>query len=488
MKVKIYTEGGKDIGLGHISRCSSLYNEVVDRGVSVDFIVYGDVRDIEFLNAINVINENWLDKEYLGNNILADDYVVVDSYKADKELYEIIAENSKRALYIDDTGRIEYPKGIIVNPSLDSSHIDYSQSLNSILLSGSEYVIVRPEFKDRIKQNIENEVKRVLITMGGTDIRGLTPLIVNNICKNRSDIEFDIVISSKDLVDYQNQIFKSKNITFHNNLDSNQMMQLMMNAYVAITAAGQTIYELLATQTPFIPIKVIENQENNMRALLRYNPEQIVLGHDDSDMFNRLNKALEIYNCFEYRKNFTLRYKDLVDGYGSKRIVDYLLKEINKTYEINLRKVQPEDVKEVFDLSNQEYVRRYSINIEKIQWADHVEWFNLVLQDKNTVFYVVTDKDESFLGQVRYKIAHRNATVSISLSEKLVGRGLSKSILSQSIKKLFEEEQSVKGIIAFVSEDNIASKRIFEGLNFQRLKVEEGMTKLMLKKEDYYVN
>ena len=48
MRVKIFTEGGKDIGLGHISRCSSLYNEIANRGIRVDFIVYGDIGKIDF--------------------------------------------------------------------------------------------------------------------------------------------------------------------------------------------------------------------------------------------------------------------------------------------------------------------------------------------------------------------------------------------------------------------------------------------------------
>lgn len=488
MKIKIFTEGGKDIGLGHVSRCSSLYNEVSDRGISVEFMVFGDIGNIDFLNGINIINENWLDKEYLFNSISSDDYAIVDSYKAAKAIYNIISKNTKKALFIDDIGRIAYPEGIIVNPSLDSSHIDYSQSPNSILLSGPEYVILRQQFRGVKREDISNEVKRVLIMMGGTDIRGLIPLIINSICRNIPDTEFHIVTGPKDAWNMQSQISEINNITFHKNQNATQMIELMASSDLAITAAGQTIYELLATQTPFIPIKVIENQENNIKSLLKYNPEQIVLRYDDSDFLSHLNKALEIYSSFEYRKNCKRKYKGLIDGYGSKRIVDYLLKDTNKKYKINLRKVKAEDMKEVFDLSNQDYVRRYSINKDKIEWPEHVKWFNSVLKDKNTVFYVVTDKNESFLGQIRYKITQNSATVSISLSEKLKGKGLSKEILNKSIKKIFEEEQSVKDIIAFVSEDNIASKKIFEGLNFKRLKDKDSMMKLILKKEDFYVN
>lgn len=488
MRVKIFTEGGKDIGLGHISRCSSLYNEIANRGIRVDFIVYGDIGKIDFLNYINIINENWLDKEYLLNTLTLDDYIIVDSYKATKEIYDFISENTKKVLFIDDIGRIAYPEGIILNPSLDSSHIDYSYSSNSILLSGPEYVILRDPFRAVKREGISNEVKRVLIMMGGTDIRGLTPLIIDNICRNMLNIEFNIVTGSEDLEKIKSQISETNNITFHNNLDAAQMMELMMSSDLAITGAGQTIYELLATQTPFIAVQVIENQENNIKSLLKYNPEQIVLRYDDSDFLSNMNKALELFSNFEYRKNYTREYTDLVDGYGSRRIVDYLFKNGNKENKINLRKVKSEDIKEVFDLSNKDYVRRYSINKDKIEWADHVKWFDLILDDKTTVFYVVTDKNDSFLGQIRYKITENSAIVSISLSEKLKGKGLSKKILSKSIKKIFDEEKSVKDIIAFVSADNIASKKIFEGLNFRRLKDEDGMMKLILKKEDFHVN
>lgn len=101
---------------------------------------------------------------------------------------------------------------------------------------------------------------------------------------------------------------------------------------------------------------------------------------------------------------------------------------------------------------------------------------------------MITDKSELFLGQVRYKIDYNSAIISISLSEKLKGKGLSKEILKQSIKRLFEENLSIKYIIAFISEDNIASKKMCEGLNFKRLKVEDGMMKLILNKEDFHVD
>lgn len=71
MKVKILTEGGNNIGLGHISRYMSLYTEVLKREISTDFIINGDVSRVDFLHGITFKNENWLQGEFLHNHIAA---------------------------------------------------------------------------------------------------------------------------------------------------------------------------------------------------------------------------------------------------------------------------------------------------------------------------------------------------------------------------------------------------------------------------------
>ena len=42
MNVIILTEGGKDIGLGHVARCSSIYQAFEQYNISPKFIVKGD--------------------------------------------------------------------------------------------------------------------------------------------------------------------------------------------------------------------------------------------------------------------------------------------------------------------------------------------------------------------------------------------------------------------------------------------------------------
>lgn len=484
MKIKILTEGGKNVGYGHISRCIALYDEIQNRKYEVELIIQGDLEDIVLLQGKDFRNENWISIDYLNKTLTNEDYVIVDSYKAQFEHYEKISSKSKKALYIDDIGRLQYPQGIIVNPALDSGFVDYSYTTHERVFTGTPYVILRSSFSGIERSNIRNTVSKVLVVMGGTDVRDITTSIIMNICEQNPDISFDVVLNSAQF-ERISSVKKLKNITYHTNLTAHDMSQIMINSDLAISAAGQTIYELIATQTPFIAIQVAENQQNNVTSLIENIPSQIVLRHDDSNFIESLKKEFFEALSFDSRKTTIGEMNRIIDGYGRVRIVDALLSAMIKRDGIYLRNVDEMDLKDVFELSNKDYVRQYSINKNKILWEDHVRWFNNVLKDKNIVFYIVTDENNSFLGQIRYKIEKNNATVSISLSDELRGKGLSKKILDQSIVKLFKEKSNINEITAYVSESNIASMKIFTGLKFKVNATNDNMTKLILRRKDY---
>jgi UDP-2,4-diacetamido-2,4,6-trideoxy-beta-L-altropyranose hydrolase len=48
MKIFIVTEGGKGIGFGHITRCTSIYQAFEQKGLIPEFVINGDnsVKDL----------------------------------------------------------------------------------------------------------------------------------------------------------------------------------------------------------------------------------------------------------------------------------------------------------------------------------------------------------------------------------------------------------------------------------------------------------
>ncbi|WP_456273270.1 UDP-2,4-diacetamido-2,4,6-trideoxy-beta-L-altropyranose hydrolase [Bacillus sp. AK031] len=466
MRVLIFTEGGNQIGLGHISRCSSLYDELLDRGIEVEFIINSDTFRFEILKDKKYKIVNWLSKEFLTNYIKQSDYCIVDSYLASENLYQVISNCARKTLFIDDVGRIEYPKGIVVNPSLSTKVVKYPMNDTNCYLLGPKYIILRNSFIGIKRKEVNQQVKEVLITLGGSDLHNLTPSILKQFALKNSDITFNVVIGNEFDNIEEIKSYSLNNINFYESASAEEMKSIMLKSDFAITAAGQTIYELLATQTPFIPIKVIENQQNNISALFDLNLIERALEFSDTCLSEKLIVEFENIMNFSTRIRMVERFKEVADGLGSKRIIEMILSGEVMEKDYYLRKVKDEDISAAFQLSNEDYVRKHSINKSKINWEDHKAWFRRIINSANDVFYVVTDHTEEFLGQLRYKIEGESGVVSISLGKSIAGKGFSKELLKKSIELIREERNDLKKIIAYVSNENFASKKLFENVGF----------------------
>jgi UDP-2,4-diacetamido-2,4,6-trideoxy-beta-L-altropyranose hydrolase len=324
MKGLIFTEGGSQLGLGHIARCSSLYDELASRGVEVEFIINGDPHGIEIIHYKNVKMMNWLCTDFLRQQIKNTDYCIVDSYLAEEALYQVISAKSQKCLFIDDFARINYPKGIIVNPALSTENVQYPISDESCYLLGPQYIILRSPFIKIKRASINNRVKEVLITLGGSDLRNLTPAILNQLSSRHPELFYHVVTGKAAENFGEISKTKVKNINVYHYVNAAEMKNIMLKSDLAITAAGQTIYELLATQTPFIPIKAVENQHNNIAGLKELSLVETLLEQEDVLLTAKIAREFEKLMDITTRKQLADQYKKIVDGLGAKRIINFL--------------------------------------------------------------------------------------------------------------------------------------------------------------------
>ncbi|WP_079710773.1 UDP-2,4-diacetamido-2,4,6-trideoxy-beta-L-altropyranose hydrolase [Paraliobacillus ryukyuensis] len=326
MRVLIFTEGGSETGFGHISRCSSLFEELAVRGIEAEFIINADCTQIEIIKDKKYKLVNWLSQIFLKKYIKKTDFCIVDSYLADESLCQTISSLSKKTLFIDDDARINYPEGIVVNPASIIRRVNYPIKQKNYLF-GPEYIVLRRPFISVKRESISHNVKEVLITLGGTDMHNLTPSIINSLCNIYPEITFNVVVgmTHKNRVDLKD--FKSKNIIFYKDIKATEMKAVMLKSDFAITAAGQTIYELLATDTPFIPIQVAENQINNIEMIREFRYSEIILDYKDPYLINNLLKAFEKLLDFNKRFEIFNKIQGVLKGSGSEKIIDELLKQ-----------------------------------------------------------------------------------------------------------------------------------------------------------------
>lgn len=122
---------------------------------------------------------------------------------------------------------------------------------------------------------------------------------------------------------------------------------------------------------------------------------------------------------------------------------------------LKVRLADINDMKRVFDLSNDEAVRKNAINKEKILWQNHVLWYEARIRKENEPFYIVEDENKNFVAQVRFDIKDENI-ISVSLTPEFRGKGLSAQII-----KICSEKFNQKPIIAYIKEENILSLKAF---------------------------
>lgn len=129
-----------------------------------------------------------------------------------------------------------------------------------------------------------------------------------------------------------------------------------------------------------------------------------------------------------------------------------------------LRKATQDDCVFLYELRNEREVRQSSFCTEKIAFQEHRTWFEKKMQDKNTCIYIL-EYEGNRIGQVRVDVVGEEAEISYALCKSARGHGYSKWMLKEAEKNI-TELFGKKKFIADVKENNIASRKVFQSLNY----------------------
>ena len=308
-RVVIFTEGGDNIGFGHITRCSALYEELLSRGIETIFVIYGKNID-EILKGKNYITLDWKNKEFLNKFLKKDDYIIIDSYLATLDIYEFISKNVKKCLYIDDNNRLKYPKGIILNPVL---YEDLEYETTNPILRGKDYIIVRKEFLEEVKPL--NKEYDILITLGGTDIRNLTPKLVKILNEIDSSLKIAIIIG-KAFDNKENiESIKTEKIELFYNVNATEMRDLILKSKFIICGCGQSINEMLVLKAKFLPILIADNQLKNYEYIKKKKIVKYICKYNEENLKESLKKFLKEVNLDKINSNLKNGVKNIIKSF-----------------------------------------------------------------------------------------------------------------------------------------------------------------------------
>ncbi|AEH44330.1 pseudaminic acid biosynthesis-associated protein PseG [Thermodesulfatator indicus DSM 15286] len=466
LRVYILTEGSSSIGFGHVTRCLSLYQAFEERGIKPKFIVNGDKSIVELLKGTNYEIVNWLKEQQKIFKIVKDsDIVVVDSYLTDKNFHENLSKLVKLPVYIDDNKRIDYPKGVVVNGNIHAEGLNYPRRKEVIYLLGTKYIPLRKEFWEVPEKEIRKTIQSVMVTFGGDDIKKMTPKVLKLLNENYPELKKNVIIGKgfHNVDEIKTVADENTNLIYYPNAE--EIKQAMLDYDIAISAGGQTLYELARVGVPTIAVAVADNQLKNVKGWEKTGFIEYTGWWKDKYVLDNIIFSIEKLKGFDVRLNRYIIGRRLVDGIGSLRNISKVLKIlINK--ELIFREVKERDIWDIYEISNDNTVRQVSFNSNHIDKEEHKRWF---ANNYRNNFYVIVFR-RKVIGQIRFSVKSENneAIVSISLHRNYRQLGLGKFLLKKGLKKFLEGNKSITKIIALIKKSNYKSKSLFESVGFEK--------------------
>lgn len=333
MKVLILTESSKDIGFGHITRCSALYQAFLERkeGVLPVFIVNGDETVLPLLKDKRHLIFNWLKEDQkLWDFIKEAEVVVIDSYLADPAFYEKVAKSVQVPVYLDDDIRMDYPRGIVINSSIYAEKLQYPQKQGIIYLLGSHYTLLRKEFWNVGEKEIKKNIENIMVTFGGADLGDLTPKILKYLSEIVPEYRKNVVIGKGFRNIEAIESLRDENTYLFYYPDAEQMKNIMLESDIATSAGGQTLYELAKVGVPPIAITVTDNQVFGIKEWERLGFLEHAGWWHDTNILPKVGRALSILKSPEIRENKVRIGRNLLNGVGARLCVEVILKKMQE--------------------------------------------------------------------------------------------------------------------------------------------------------------
>lgn len=305
------TVNGPAVGLGHLRRCLTLAMELAAHG-SVSFVVIGDDAGVAIAVRSGFSARGLARAEVEahlraspGRMLIVDDYAIGSAELSRYRRLMPIA-------VIDDLAQRELDCDVILNPGAAADRLHYRTRGRCVKLFGVEYALLHHAFRDTPDRRVGHCVARVLITLGGADPGHATPHVVAAVREALPDADLDVVLGP--FFAPASRPTAQRRVSMHEGLEN--LSTLMAQADLAVTAGGQTTYELAATGLPAVALCIADNQRPNLDALVRQGTLIEAPAAEPSAIAGALQRlAADI----DARRRMSIAGRALVDGRGAVR-------------------------------------------------------------------------------------------------------------------------------------------------------------------------
>ncbi len=344
------------IGTGHVMRCLTLADALAVNGMECQFIcaeLSGHLADVirgrgyavqllaqgtgtpsprsESGGHSSWLSTGWEEDSQQVRALLGEstpDWLVVDHYAVDRRWEKSLADACGRLLVIDDLADRPHDCTLLLDQGVGRRSSDYNGlvGLNCHCLAGSQYALLRPEFREwrdySMTRRRNFRAHRLLVTMGGVDAPNATGAVLEVLKRGLlpPDAKIDVVMSAHApwLADIRDRV-RAMPCATEVHVNPPSMARLMADSDLAIGAAGTTALERCCLGLPTLQVVIAQNQEHGAAAL-ELAGACLCLGWPQEvtqTLPEQLNRALEHRTLAQMSYSASM----ITDGEGALRVV-----------------------------------------------------------------------------------------------------------------------------------------------------------------------
>lgn len=356
MKVAIRADASVEIGTGHVMRCLTLAEALMDESVDVTFmcrphegnlipkLINKGIKVIE-LSPPNRETDDLAHSHWLGATQKQDakqcierleserfDWLIVDHYGIDERWHKHMRNSAKSIMVIDDLADRTHDCDLLLDQNLGSTEAKYRSLVpeHCSILVGPEYALLRPEFlawrEYSLQRRKSEKPKRLLLNFGGIDRDNYTGQVLELL--NATEIPWlehiEVVMGAgSPHIESVKALASISPYNMNLIVDAPNMAELMANSDVAIGAAGSTSWERCCLGLPAFLVVLASNQ---MKIAIELKKEKaaIDLTLDENNKI-RLDQSI-LSLMFKGDRHASMSYfaASLVDGLGVVKVLGFL--------------------------------------------------------------------------------------------------------------------------------------------------------------------
>jgi len=331
-RVLLAADGSPAIGLGHLGRALALAAALEAEGAwaGVAAPAGGAFRGrVDALGRTAVPIDGWpawdaagLDRLLTAARAVHADAIVIDSYRADDAALERLRAAGLTLVAFDDVAATPSPCHVVIDPAPAAASVARcSRHGDTRFLLGPAYAPLRPEFWLRPERPARDHVATVVLTLGGGEVPGLVPPLLAALDAAPGDFVVDVLMgpfadprSAAAAADRCRRRVRVQH-------DPRDVGALFLGADLAVSAAGQTLFELAWAGCPAVAIAVADNQRANLAGFAARGTVRATAAPEAPDFAVRLAEALgSLLVDAPARHAMAAAGQRLVDGRGARRV------------------------------------------------------------------------------------------------------------------------------------------------------------------------